>query len=281
MEFYSPLRYPGGKTFLADELKRILVAIGLDKPTYVEPYAGGAGVALTLLFDNRVRQIVINDLDKTIYAFWKSVTQNSERFAQKIITTPVTITEWKKQKQIYLNKNANIFEKGFATFFLNRTNRSGVMNAGPIGGKNQDGPYKINMRYNKKKLALRVRKIGKFQDRISVLNKDGIQLTRRYLNRNNTFIYLDPPYFKKGAMLYLNHYKEDDHKKLADLLNTNTNYNWVLTYDEVKKIREFYPDRMRKRLSLKYSVYDSCKIRKARELMIFSDSISRAKTAAR
>jgi DNA adenine methylase len=216
----SPLRYPGGKLFLASEFKRILGVIGLNKPVYIEPYAGGAGVALSLLFSDKVRRIIINDLDKAIYAFWKSITEKSGLFSKKILTTPVTIAEWKKQKQIYSDKNANLFNKGFATFFLNRTNRSGVMGAGPIGGMDQNGSYKINARYNKKDLVARIRKIGRFRDRITVLNEDGIKLTKKYLNQKNIFIYLDPPYLKKGAMLYLNHYKEADHRELSNLMFT-------------------------------------------------------------
>lgn len=272
--YHSPLRYPGGKTFLASEFQRIIEIIGLNKPTYIEPYAGGAGAALSLLFANKVKRIIINDLDDSIYAFWKSVQEKPERFARKILITPVTIKEWKRQKQIYLDENANTFEKGFATFFLNRTNRLGVMNGGPIGGKDQAGSYKVNARYNKKDLAARIRKIGEYKSRIEVLNEDGIQLTKKYLGKANTFIYLDPPYFKKGAMLYLNHYGEAEHKKLAGLLNKNADRYWVLTYDEVAQIRNLYPDRNRKRLALKYSVYDSNMVREARELMIFSDKMS-------
>jgi DNA adenine methylase len=273
MRFYSPLRYPGGKAFLASELEGIIKTIGLDKPTYVEPYAGGAGAALFLLMNDKVQRIVINDLDKAIYAFWKSATEKSEQFAKKILTTPITIAEWKRQKQIYLNENADMFERGFATFFLNRTNRSGVMNAGPIGGKRQEGSYKINAKYNKKDLAERIRKIGEYKEKIEVLNEDGIKLAKRYLSQKNVFIYLDPPYFKKGAMLYLNHYDEDDHKKLADLLNAHADEHWVLTYDETAKIRSLYPKRARKRLYLNYRVHDSSMTRQARELMIFSDLI--------
>lgn len=279
MKFYSPLRYPGGKAFLVPEFERIIEKIELNKPIYIEPYAGGAGIALSLLFSDKVKRIVINDLDEAIYAFWKSVTEKSEQFARKILATPVTIAEWKKQKQIYSDKSVNLFERGFATFFLNRTNRSGVMNAGPIGGKKQAGSYKINARYNKKDLAARVRKIGEYKNRIKVLNEDGIQLTKRYLGQENTFIYLDPPYFKKGAMLYLNHYNETEHKELADLLNKNADHHWVLTYDEVAKIRNLYLDRIRKRLALKYRVHDSLKTREARELMVFSDSFLGAKSA--
>lgn len=274
MKFYSPLRYPGGKAFLAKEFERILKAIKLDKPIYIEPYAGGAGAALTLLFEGKVKRIIINDLDKGIYSFWKSVTEKSEKFSKKIIITPVTVREWKKQKKIYLDKNSKVFDKGFATFFLNRTNRSGVLNAGPIGGKDQSGNYKINARYNKKALAERVRKIGKYRKYIKVLNEEGIMLTKKYLGKKSTFIYLDPPYMKKGKLLYLDLYEKKDHKQLADLLNSKANSHWVLTYEEMREVRSFFPDRKRKRLSFKYSVHDSSKIRSARESMIFSDSVS-------
>lgn len=270
----SPLRYPGGKAFLASEIERIIDKIGFNKPVYVEPYAGGAGVALSLLFTNKVKYVVINDLDDAIYSFWKSVTEHPEKFAKKILKTPITIHEWKKQKKIYSNKNASTFDKGFATFFLNRTNRSGVMSAGPIGGQKQDGNYKIDARYNKNNLAERIRKIGKYKNRIKVKKEDGIELTKKYLKQKNTFIYLDPPYFDKGALLYLNHYKEKNHVELATLLNSNAKKYWVLTYDEVREIRNLYQERKRKRLNLKYRVYDSDNVRHARELMFFSDLIN-------
>ena len=266
MIHYSPLRYPGGKAFLASELERILMTIGLRESTYVEPYAGGAGAALALLFSEKVGRVVINDLDPAIYAFWKAVTMQAERFAKKILAVPLTVAQWKKQKRIYRDATADAFDRGFAAFFLNRTNRSGVMNAGPIGGIEQGGKYKINVRFNRRNLAERVRKIGRYADRIDVLNEDGVQLTKRHLKKKNTFIYLDPPYFKKGAMLYLNHYDEENHKELANLLNLNIDKHWVLTYDEVSEIRKLYPAR-RRRLSLKYRVRGS---RKARELMISS-----------
>jgi DNA adenine methylase len=267
--FNSPLRYPGGKTFLTPELNRILDIIGLRKPMYIEPYAGGAGAALNLLFADRVSKIIINDYDPAIFSFWKSVVNEPERFARKVISTPITIKEWEKQKLIYLDENANSFERGFATFFLNRTNRSGVMNSGPIGGMKQNGTYKINARYNKKDLAERIKKIGKLKNRIEVCHEEGIELTKKYLKRKNVFIYLDPPYFKQGAMLYLRHYKEQDHKNLAELLNNNADKNWILTYDDKVKIKNFYPKRAKKRLLLNYRIQAS---RKARELMIYSDT---------
>jgi len=266
----SPLRYPGGKTFLAPELQRILSVINLKKPIYVEPYAGGAGAALSLLFAGKVKKIVINDYDKAIYSFWKAVIESPEIFAQKIISTPVDVSEWKKQKEIYADKSGTTFEIGFATFFLNRTNRSGVMNAGPIGGIKQGGNYKINARYNKSDLAARILEIGKYKSRIQVFNEEGIEFTKKYINKKNTFIYLDPPYMKKGKMLYMNLYKDADHERLAKLLNKNKDSYWALTYEEMKKVRSLYENRKRKRLFLKYGVHDSRNIHKARELMILS-----------
>lgn len=274
MKFYSPLRYPGGKTFLASELDRMLGIIDLNKPTYVEPYAGGAGAALYLLFSDKVEKIVINDYDKAIYSFWKAVTEQSELFVQKILNTPVDIAEWKKQKRIYGDENASFLDRGFATFFLNRTNRSGVMKAGPIGGIDQGGNYKIDARYNKKDLIKRIVKIGEYKDRIEVFNEEGIKLVTKYIEQPNTFIYLDPPYMKKGEMLYMDLYEDADHERLANLLNKNSKSHWILTYEEMSRVRFLYKDRKRKRLSLNYGVHDSLKIRKARELIVFSDPFS-------
>ncbi|OGG52650.1 hypothetical protein A3C20_00150 [Candidatus Kaiserbacteria bacterium RIFCSPHIGHO2_02_FULL_55_25] len=272
MKHCSPLRYPGGKSFLATEFERILDSIALNKPTYVEPYAGGAGAALTLLFADKVERIVINDRDDAIYSFWKAVTENADSFVRKIYSTPVTVDEWEKQREIYLDVGAETFKRGFATFFLNRTNVSGVMNAWPIGGIDQEGNYKIDARFNKKGLAARVRKIGKYADRIEVRNEDGIELAESYLGQSNTFIYLDPPYFQKGACLYMNSYKKDDHAELAKTLNDHADANWILTYDDVPEIVKLYGDRKGiKRFSLSYRVNT---VRKAQELMISSDPIS-------
>jgi DNA adenine methylase len=273
MKIYSPLRYPGGKALLAKELEEIISKIGLSKPTYVEPYAGGAGAALSLLFTDKVKEIIINDKDPRIFAFWKSITEHPKKFAQRIKVTPVTIEEWKKQKKIYSDLEADIFDKGFATFFLNRTNRSGLLNGNPIGGINQTGSYKIDARYNKDALIERVLKIGRYKKRIEVRNNEGIELTKKYIGRSNTFIYLDPPYFVQGAMLYFSDYTALHHKELADLLNDNAKKHWLLTYDERNKIKDLYPKRHRERRPYHYRVRDS---RKARELMIFSDSISAA-----
>ncbi len=267
--YHSPLRYPGGKTSLLPFFEKVIEDRGLEKITYIEPFAGGAGAALALLLFGKVDRIVINDLDKAIYAFWRSSIFNSAKFIKKIKSTPVTISEWKKQKAIYNDSKASLFDLGFATFFLNRTNTSGILDGGPIGGLKQKSKYKIDARFNKDILIERIRQIALYKYKISVFNKDGLHLIGEYLNKKNAFIYLDPPYFEKGATLYLNHYKKEDHETLAKKLNSNPDAFWLLTYDNKKEIKSLYLDRKIVNFSLNYNAYES---RKGREVMILSDA---------
>jgi DNA adenine methylase len=267
---YSPLRYPGGKTFLYPFLKETIENNKLQKVTYIEPFAGGAGAALALLFSGSVEDIIINDLDKAIYSFWRSAIFKSKEFIQKIKTTPITIKEWEKQKNIYKDNKSNQFDRGFATFFLNRTNRSGILDGGPIGGLNQKGNWKIDARFNKEGLIERIELLAKHKNKIRVTNKDGLELIKDYLKHKNTFIYLDPPYYDKGSTLYMNHYQEDDHIALSKELNSNRDSFWLLTYDNKIEIKSLYPDRRVAEFSLNYNAYES---RIGEEIMILSDVI--------
>lgn len=226
---------------------------------------------MALLFLEKVDQIVINDLDRAIYSFWRSAIFDASKFIDKIRKTPVTIREWRKQRDIYNDPRSGWFELGFATFYLNRTNMSGILDGGPIGGINQTGTWKIDARFNKEKLIERIAQLAQYKNRISVFNKDGVELIRDYLDRKNTFIYLDPPYFEKGATLYLNHYNKSDHEKLAKILNENSESCWLLTYDNKKEIRELYTKRQIVNFSLNYNAYES---RKGREMLILSDALA-------
>ena len=268
---YSPLRYPGGKAFLFPFFDKMIEEQGLKNLTYIEPFAGGAGAALALLFSEKVDKIVINDLDKAIYSFWKSAIFSSGKFIKKIHSTPITIEERQRQKAIYNNPRSNQFNLGFATFFLNRTNMSGILDGGAIGGEKQKGEYKIDARFNKEKLAEKIRKLSLYKNRISVFNKDGVKLIHDYLNKKNTFIYLDPPYYEKGAALYLNHYKKGDHEMLAEQLNQNADAFWLLTYDDRKEIKSLYEERKIVKFSLNYNAY---KVRKGKEILIMSDAFA-------
>lgn len=267
----SPLRYPGGKGSLYSALKSFVRANDLTQGTYVEPYAGGAGAALALLVTGQVQRIVINDLDPAIFAFWSAIVTEPVRFSERIAKADLTVKEWSRQKEAYLSGTADLFELGFATFYLNRTNRSGVLNGGPIGGMDQTGNYKIDARFNKETLTERIRVIGLHARRISVTNTDGIKVIRKYVRRSNALVYADPPYFNKAGSLYLNSFDDNDHTTLAECLNGYSDTRWMLTYDNVPQVQALYSDRRSTPFSLNYSAH---RVVKAQEIMVFSDGLT-------
>jgi Site-specific DNA methylase len=261
VRFGTPLRYPGGKGKLTDYFKEVLEVNGING-TYIEPYAGGAGVAINLLLDGKVSDIVINDYDPSIYSFWKTLKNYPEYLLEKIDMTEISVKEWNIQREIQQCKcTAPINTLGFSTFYLNRTNRSGVLTGGIIGGKNQTGEYKIDARYNKSILKQRIEKISEFSDSITVNGLDANNFLRYRLSnykRKNTLIYIDPPYYDKGSCLYMNHYDDKDHKELAETLNP-LKYKWILSYDNVKFITDLYKGRNKTEMVLNYSSYSSRK----------------------
>lgn len=281
-EPYSPLRYPGGKAKLARFLIEVIKHNGLGQPHYVEPYAGGAGAALLLLFEEYVTGITINDADPRIRCFWQAVTNRSDAFLGLLENVKVTVDEWYRQRAIYDRRDLRqIVELGFATFFLNRTARSGIIhNAGPIGGYDQTGSYKIDARFNRDQLRRRLQRIASYADRIEVSGEDGLALlktiNRSYVRSAQTFVYLDPPYYGKGAELYLNRFTHEQHAELAAYLGSPKNFPWIMTYDNTAAIRTLYRGFPQLCFSLAYSAYER---REGEELLIHPASVVVSPTA--
>ena len=254
----SPLRYPGGKTILYKKIKNILEKNNLIECTYMEPFSGGAGLALKLLMNNDVKRIVINDLDFAIYSFWHNVLYDTDKFCNDIENIKVNLDEWEKQKYIYNNQdNYSMYEIGLATFFLNRTNRSGIIKGGAIGGKKQEGKYKIDCIFNKKVLIQKIKEIEKYKDRIKLFNYDAndfIKIVVMRQKNNNYFIYFDPPYIKKGPELYKNHFNLKEHTYLSEGIKEKlSEKNWIVTYDENKLVYSLYENFQIINFDLKYS----------------------------
>lgn len=266
---YSPLRYPGGKNKIYPFVKLIIDKSGLTNITYVEPFAGGAGVALSLLFSGAVNHIVINDYDKCIYSVWRAILNDTNEFIKLIKDTDVTIEEWHRQKNIYLTQsNKYSLELAFATFFLNRTNRSGILKAGPIGGFNQNGNYLINVRFNKENLIQRICDIAEKKNQISLFNKDIRSFFKFYLPKyENVFLYLDPPYYKKGQELYKNYFTDKDHQEIAECVKQLT-CNWIITYDNTAEITKLYEEQQCGFFDLSYSLANNVR---ASELIVLSN----------
>lgn len=272
MNYVSPLRYPGGKLKVVDYIKKLFDVNDLTGGTYIEPYAGGASVALSLLFDNYAGKIKINDIDRAIYAFWYSVLNKTDALCRKINDTPVTMNTWEVQHELQKHKEeADLLELGFSTFFLNRTNRSGILNGGVIGGKEQLGTWKIDARYNKKDLISRIENVAGYADLIELTSMDAVDLIKRYKRTPaaKTFCYLDPPYYVKGQDLYLNYYGKEDHKKIAEAIRKFKG-KWILSYDAVDSIKELYGEYRQQEFYLSYSAGNPTK---GKELMIYSHDL--------
>lgn len=269
---YSPLRYPGGKSKLTPFVSLLIKKTGVKKPIYIEPFAGGAGIALSLLFNGLVEEIVINDYDKAIYSVWRAILTETKKFIELMETTPISVDEWRKQKKIYMERNKKYsLELGFATFYLNRTNRSGILNAGPIGGYDQSGSYKIDARFNKEALIHNIKKISKHKSKIHLYNQDVRVFLQKYLEKyiNRAFVYLDPPYYDKGEELYKNYLVPKDHKMICEKIK-QLPCPWMLTYDDAAAIYQMYQGYNCKKYDLIYSVANSGK---KSEIMFISELI--------
>lgn len=270
--YRSPLRYPGGKASLAGTFSDIFSLGGMSDVTYVEPYAGGAGAGICLLLENRVSKLVINDLDPAVFAFWQGALEETDRFLERVETVSLTVDEWKKQRSIYKDEHSKGFDLGFAFFYLNRTNRSGILSAGVIGGLKQQGKDLIDARFNRKSLTEKITAIAEKRDAITISFEDGRRVISDYAGDENVFFYVDPPYVKAGASLYMNSFQYRDHESLAKILLKNRESNWILTYDADPLIEQLYRGCFSHLYSLNYSAHVPGK---AQELVIASDSMKR------
>jgi len=275
---HSPLRYPGGKSCLSDFISKLAIQNNLNGGVYCELYAGGAGAALTMLFDGTFRHIHINDADYSIYAVWYAILNHSTEFIELVKSTPITIQEWHNQKAIYLQgRAAGIIELGFSTFFLNRTNRSGIIyKAGPIGGQDQTGNYKIDVRFNRVELIRRIEKIADNAENITLTNQDAVGIIKNlqeyHPNTEELFLYLDPPYYNKGKMLYLNNYNHFNHQTLANAVaELDENITWLISYDNVAPIKAMYKDFRMSAFDLNYTLQSK---KFGSELLVFSPEMN-------
>ena len=243
MQNNTPLRYPGGKSRITVFISKIIKDNNIVDGNYVEPFAGGCGVALNLLLSGIVKDIYINDKDRSIYAFWYSILNNCDEFIEKINSVDISVEEWKKQQKIQKNKeDCDLFELGFSTFFLNRTNRSGIIKGGIIGGLHQNGAWKLDVRFNKEKLIDKILKIVKYKENIHLYNLDAVEFLDAIvpkLDIANTLFYLDPPYYVKGGQLYMNYFKHEDHIRILNVVK-KLKHHWLVSYDNHKEINELY-----------------------------------------
>ena len=275
----SPLRYPGGKYKLYRYISELVKEN--ECSTYIEPFCGGAALAFELLFNKAVKRIIINDFDYSIYCFWKSVLDDTDNFLQKISDTNVTIEEWHRQKRIrdHIDDYTQL-DIGFSTFFLNRTNRSGIIDkAGPIGGLSQAGNYPIDCRFNKATLANQITRIAQQRDDIALYNLEALDfIDEVILHTRKSFVFFDPPYYGKGPELYTNFYSHGDHVNLSlAILQKMKNRKWIVTYDNINEIKSMYATVDGIEFRLQYTLQEK---KAGSEVMFFSSHTKRPSNEA-
>lgn len=270
---FSPLRYPGGKTKLYNVVRPLIFNTIGSGGTYVEPFAGGAGLALKLLLNDDVSRIVLNDIDENIYVFWQACLERTDELCDMVNETIPSIAEWDNQREIYLQAKASSdLERAFATLFLNRCNISGVISGGPIGGRKQNGKYLIDARYNASDIIRKLRAIGARRSQIVFYNLEATEFLNNVVSRLSvpkSFVNIDPPYVNKGPQLYRNSFMESHHRNLSDEIK-KLQHSWILTYDECDLIHQLYSEYRQIPISLSYSAGHA---KKGNELLILSPTI--------
>ena len=251
----SPLRYPGSKSDFIKTAIRIIEDNELAGLPLVEPYAGSAAVTLGLLDAKVVKHATLIERDPMVYAFWKCVFERTDDLISAFSDLPIDLDTWHKLqplRAVTSPSSKQILQLGVACLFFNRANFSGILDAGPIGGKDQKSQYKIDCRTNKPEIIARIKKIAAFSGSVDVEFGDAIQFIDRYRNRKKVFFYIDPPYFQKGESLYRYFYKLKEHKQLAQAL-IKTKFPWLLSYDVHHVIEFLYEDFYIKKYNFQYS----------------------------
>lgn len=271
--FLSPLRYPGGKRKLANFMSLIFKMNGVMDGEYAEVYAGGAAVALSLLYGDYARRIHINDLDRSVYAFWVAARDHATGLCRRIERARLTMREWEKQRAIQFEANPDPVDLAYSTFYLNRTNRSGIILGGVIGGKDQAGTWKMDARFNRSDLIRRIERVARWASRIELYRLDGAEFLRTVVPvlPAKSIVYLDPPYYVKGKeLLYASYYRDGDHALLAKMVK-RLRCRWIVSYDDAKQIRQLYEGYRSTRYGIAYSAQARYR---GREVMFFADRLS-------
>jgi DNA adenine methylase len=270
LRYPSPLRYPGGKGKLANFVKLLFLKNDLVGSEYVEPYAGGAAVALSLLFEDYASHVHINDLNPSIYTFWSVVLNEADELCERIRSVPLTTEEWQRQRLVQEQSRPQDIDLAFSTFFLNRTSRSGIIGGGIIGGLDQTGPWKIDARFSRNDLIRRIQKIARHRSRITVTGLDAADyLATQLPDIHDPFVYLDPPYYVKGGELYRHSYLAKDHTSIARRV-TKLDMPWMVSYDTAPEILSLYQNSPSILYDLSYSAQDRYR---GKEVIFFSDDL--------
>jgi len=269
----SPLRYPGSKRRFAGYVRRVLALNGLRPELFVEPFAGGASVALQLLNDGAVERIGLIDKDPLVAAFWRTVFFDTAWLVRQVETMEVSLERWSFWRK---TQPKTVRRQALKCLFLNRTSFSGILApcAGPIGGRAQQSDYDISCRFPRETLVRRIEQAAALREKVAfvwgVTWPAGIARIARMQSTGrlpaDVFYYFDPPFFEKADRLYTHYFTEPDHRKLRDHILTEKAW-WLLSYDSVDRVRELY-GQVPTQVDLLYSVASNAGQKAVQEIVL-------------
>jgi len=238
----SPLRYPGAKRQLIPLFNSLLLQAPVG--TFVEPFAGGASVALHVAVNGLAERVILGEADPLVYAFWYVACFDTPWIIEQIQTVDVTLANWERFKA---RPGETLRDRALSCLFLNRTSFSGILHerSGPIGGRSQRSPYPINCRFPRSELVRRVSVVGELAEagRIGAVlcgdYQDTIAAAVDHSASRDALLYLDPPFYAKAQTLYRLSFGADDHRRLADYV-MGCDIPWLLSYDSHPSIQDLY-----------------------------------------
>ena len=234
----SILRYPGSKARFCTFIEKT-ISLNTGKPRlFAEPFCGGASVSIALLENGVVDRVAINDADPLIANLWMAVFSPADAMwlAEQVRSVPLSVDEWRRQKTLKPN---SVREAALKCLYLNRTSFNGIIHqSGPLGGWGQKN-IKIDVRFNREKLATRIIELAELGEKVTVRNENWRAFCQRYSCNEKAIFYLDPPYYHKAEQLYGHVFDKGMHSELRDYLAAFER-PWLLSYDDAQEVRDLY-----------------------------------------
>lgn len=211
---------------------------------YYEPFFGSGSIGFKVLEElDTDRRVSISDIDPGIVSLWKAVHESPDELCSRIKSFTPNVDDFYSFQETDGTDKSLTVENGFKKLALHQMSYSGLgaKAGGPIGGREQRGAYKIDCRYNVPTLTKNIGKLHTLMSRFKDLTIEckPVFSSLESIQRANSIVYLDPPYYVQGGALYANNMNVFEHQELAKRLNA-AEYEWVLSYDDVEPIRQLY-----------------------------------------
>jgi len=228
----SPFRYPGGKTWLIPVFRRWMRQFDPEKTTFIEPFAGGGIVSLTVAFEKLAKQVILVELDNEIAAVWETMlNDDNDWLTQQIVDFEMNYVNLQRH---FGSEKKSLREIAFTTILKNRVFHGGIITKGSGLIKNGENGKGLTSRWYPKTLAARISAIKSVRHKIKFISGDAFQSIKKYAGDGDAVFFVDPPYTVAGKRLYT--YFDIDHESLFETMN-QTRGHFLMTYDDTEEVR--------------------------------------------